>query len=746
MSELASQEGFLLVFDNVDDANIVKFCLPPPMGLRHVLITTRNQETLLNLGPPGRSFRLAQLDASESNALVSTVYGEKKVEAADGAISELVKELGNFPQSIVIAATYIRETGQDIATYTTLCREFRKQFQDHMSVQDDSYLSVAIAVAISLQELKGTESIRLLCLLSFLSLDEIPLWIFTADSRFRDPTLRHTFSSQENLNNTLQPLQRFVLINRWHNASISIDYCVQRVIRDIIEVNGMSTLIGINETPTYWIERAIDLLYISSPTTIPARVTSANVFESIYPHANQVLRIAEIYDIASIELATLLSSTGLYRLGFDIPLATHVSRSAVKIVMKIFGADHIRVAPFIDHVINALLAANEQDEAFKETAPALKLMEKEFGMDNLALLGNVFDYAGRCCFAHRFEEEIFHYRWGMKICEKALGETHSKIRYAIFRLGNAYCSHGKHLEGIREWERAVESFVGPVEETPMDVIIILKDIAQAYGAQGKVDEAIRQFQRVQQIQEKGWDKTDAEYKKTLQSLVNLFVQKANYDEALKCCSQLRRLDEEGCDDGMELLSTNAMVSNIYHLQRNFPSLLETHKEQITILESKFGVNNYRMANPLQGIGYVYEQQKKYKEAIEQYEKVLAIGEKEDDGGNDVILNSLACISRLYTAQRKYNESLTIDLRLIEIGLRMPPPTYQVTAAMFRASEILQYLGRFEEAMVHAQTAYSRATSESGPESLNVASSLEIIGIIYMLQGKYQSAMNSWKTQ
>jgi hypothetical protein len=243
----------------------------PPLGP----LPQRPPTPPITMQPPGLAFHLWPLDARDSEDLFANIYANSSERAATAPLDDLLDELGHIPLSIEIAASYLRETGENIAVYTQDFKTNREYMMKSMLEQDDSYISAASALAISLQRFHAfPESLRLLCLLVFLDSICIQLWIFIADPRFRDAPLRRIFSSQETLNDALSPLYLFGLVKRIDNdCAISMNRVIQAIIRDFIELesgNGKTKLTPFSitdESPVYWVERAAELMYIWYPTT-----------------------------------------------------------------------------------------------------------------------------------------------------------------------------------------------------------------------------------------------------------------------------------------------------------------------------------------------------------------------------------------------------------------------------------------------------------------------------------------------
>lgn len=122
--ERPDNNSWLLLFDNVDldheqgnaGAHDIRRYLPGDHG--SALITSR----LAKLAQLGDSKRLAKVGSDLSRAIFHKWYG-KDIAVDEAGINELLGLLDGLPLALAQAASYVRESGLDIASYVRLYRQ-----------------------------------------------------------------------------------------------------------------------------------------------------------------------------------------------------------------------------------------------------------------------------------------------------------------------------------------------------------------------------------------------------------------------------------------------------------------------------------------------------------------------------------------------------------------------------------------------------------------------------------------------
>mmetsp|Transcript_5933 Transcript_5933/g.9348 ORF Transcript_5933/g.9348 Transcript_5933/m.9348 type:complete len:1203 (+) Transcript_5933:87-3695(+) len=190
-----SQIPWLLVFDNLEDRQLLENFMPHGAGTKgHIVVTTRH----VNIGGgSNRSLNLGCFSQNESIALLRRAAGLHNMEGVSNeeAAKEVSESLGHLPLALGMAAAYMHRC--DVT-----CHEYRHRYMAseregqslllrHGKLQDYS-LTVASSLALSLEAIEKESIIacNLLKLLCFLGPDQIT-----------KPLLRHLLSWQTRAEN-----------------------------------------------------------------------------------------------------------------------------------------------------------------------------------------------------------------------------------------------------------------------------------------------------------------------------------------------------------------------------------------------------------------------------------------------------------------------------------------------------------------------------------------------------------------
>lgn len=727
---------------------------PPPLGPLGRIPQRPPTPPMTMLLPalPRIAFHLGPLDARDSEDLFTSIYFNGRERVTITKLDDLLDELGHVPLAIEIAATYLRQTGEDIANYTHQYKIFKEQTLKSILRQDDSYIAAASVLAISLQRLQScAETLRLLCLLAFLDPSCIQLWIFTADPRFRDAALRRIFFSTEALNDAISPLLLFGFVKSIdNNRAISMNRAIQTIVRDFIELengNGKakSTPLSItDESALYWIERAAELMYICYPKTLAVLKGSVNIRQVLNSHVVEVVEHCESYAVVTKECGKLQAFLGFYRNTFEQDAGMTLYRRALQTFEVLYGVDHIDTSQIVEIIGAALYLEGKYESALKYNEREMEIQENFFGANHFALLWSILERGSIYISAVKTEEAIFQFRLFVRLCEKAIGRSSVRTREARHALSREYCRQGKYVEGRKQLEIAVDFPKSSLEKVPLDVISIMKYIAHSFLEQQKHDEAIDQYRRILDVYDKMPGAPVVDLKDTLQSLGAIYHLNKDYDSALEQYERLLKIQEEDEEiKPKDIAQTMSWIANVYITQRNYENALELNERQLSLLEDKFGIDAVETASAIRDIAVVYERQKKYPEALERYRRVVRIYETEYGPNATIIFDALAPISRILFLQRNIRDSLNIDSRSLQL---LPGGLEVVSLANAYESAAINnhWLGKFDTALMLSNKALSTLQGAFGVNDVRTTSPMERIAYLHTVKGNFQTARMTYQ--
>lgn len=217
---LSRRTGWLLVFDNVEDAQTLEPYLPGSAG-GHVVITSRRRMWWdfhsLTVGPWMRSESLDFL----------------RVTIPDEALGDALADLfGDLPLALEQALAYIRETSTPPLDYLQLARRRMPELLDAGSASSYSK-TVATAWSVSFDKIRGEApgANAVLHLYSFLASEGIPHALLTnADARTLPKELRALAADRLAYNRAISALVRYSLVQAT-TESITIHRLVQAIVR-----------------------------------------------------------------------------------------------------------------------------------------------------------------------------------------------------------------------------------------------------------------------------------------------------------------------------------------------------------------------------------------------------------------------------------------------------------------------------------------------------------------------------------
>jgi hypothetical protein len=174
---LDGQESWLVVFDNLDDVDVITNYLPNPSPHRHILITTRNKHCE-HIPAEGLKLRELAVDDAADFLIARSKIGivGQTPEGRKEAV-QVVIEVGCLPLAIEQAAAYIREALTNIFDYLPIYSTNRKRLLARISKGNRTYYERSVAttwqMSFSQIEKNNIDASILVKLLAFMNPDGI---------------------------------------------------------------------------------------------------------------------------------------------------------------------------------------------------------------------------------------------------------------------------------------------------------------------------------------------------------------------------------------------------------------------------------------------------------------------------------------------------------------------------------------------------------------------------------------------
>jgi len=379
-SWLEHNSGWLLIFDNAQDANEMGDYLPQAGG-GHIIITSRN---------PGWS-KIAKLlpakvfDRAESIDFLCRRTGQDDKEVAD----LLAEELGDLPLALEQAGAYIEETSISLAAYCELFQSRRQELWGEETPPMGYPQAVGATWSLAMDRVgeESPEAAYLLNLCSYLAPDDIPMELLRKGKEHLPEPLASAVADQLIMNRAVSALSHYSLIES-KDENLSVHRLVQTVVRDRLDEKEK------------WIEIAIRILSKVFPSG-NIDVNSWPLCHRLLPHAQAAAAHAEVVKEIPEGTSFILNQTGLYLRGRAefINAKSNIER-ALAIDESAYGPDHPDVAICVNNLGGVLQALGDLQGAKENYERAVAIFTKFLGEDhpNTVTVRNNIEYLD-----HRFK-------------------------------------------------------------------------------------------------------------------------------------------------------------------------------------------------------------------------------------------------------------------------------------------------------------------------------------------------------
>src|SRR5579883_2813991 len=637
---LATQPGYLLILDNLDEPSVLvppaapdqprppsPFVPPTPAG--HLLITTRAADlTALGLGL-AHPLAMPVFEPEQGAALVLTRAGRPTAGEPEQALArQLSQELGGLALALEQAGAYLATSGISLADYLALFRTRSHELLSRHTGNDYPH-AVATTWDLSFQRVqkRAPAAAELLRCCAFLAPDAIPEELLMGGARHLGKLLAPVAADPLRLSDALAALRASSLLTRDpEGRTLTVHRLVQQVLRARLAARER----------TQWMRRVV----LAVEEAFPSVDFSAwPVCERLLPHALVCATWIEQVPIATPAAARLLNLTGSYLHDRgDYAQAEPLYRRALTIREQALGPLHPLTAT---------------------------------SLNNLAEL-----YHAQGKYAHA--EPL--YQRARTIREQALGPLHPDTATSLNNLAELYRAQGKYAQAEPLLQRALailEQALGPLHP---DTATSLNNLAELYHTQGDYAQAEPFLQRALAILEQALGPLHPDTATSLNNLAELYHTQGDYAQAEPLFQRALAIWEQALGplhpDTAQSLNNLAML---YHAQGDYAQAEPLFQRALAIREQALGPLHPHTAQSLNNLAELYRAQGKYAQAEPLYQRALAISEQALGPLHHHTAHSLNNLAMLYHAQGKYAQAEPLLRRALAIREQALGPLHPLTA-------------------------------------------------------------------
>ena len=603
---LTTHSQWLLIWDNLDDLDLLARYLPPARG-GAILLTTRAQAlgTLargLALLPmeseEGRLFLLRRAKVLEPDATsVQVRHFAARLPGEYAAATELVEVLGGLPLALDQAGAYIEETGCGLADYLQSYGTQRSHFLARRGIPGGDHPdSVAATFRLVWQRVQREHppAAEVLRVCAFLAAEAIPEELFLADCT-SSADAAHASAA---LDLALASLRTCSLVQR-HPATRT--FALHRLVQAVLqEAMRKPEHVRVQR-------RAVHLLNAAFPDVPPGlRIETWGPCERLLPH--------------------VLTCTAT--------LPAHVQDQALaQLLLKAAGY---------------LLERSAHQQAERLGQRALQCFEATLGPQHPQVAVALYLLARLARQQGQYVQAEQRFQQAASLLEQALGSEHPRVAALLHSLAITYSQQGKYELAEPLYQRALrlrEQAFGP--EHP-EVATSLNTLGILARELGNYEQAEQYYQRALRIWEQAFGPEHPQVALTLNNLANLYREWGRYALAEPLCQRALSLLEQA----MGLEHPDAAIpldtlATVYREQGRYQQAALLYQRARCLLEQRLGAEHPRVVSPLTGQALLATAVGQYPEAEALYARALRIQQQALGPAHPETARLLAGLARLY---------------------------------------------------------------------------------------------------
>ncbi|HET8844116.1 MAG TPA: tetratricopeptide repeat protein [Ktedonobacteraceae bacterium] len=385
---LSGHSGWLLIWDNLEDLELLPRLLPTTVRQGAILLTTRCQALgaravgmdVVPMAPEeGMLFVLRRAKVLEPEATKEHMLQlAARLPDEYAAARRLVTTMGGLPLALDQAGAYIEETGCSFVGYLHRYRQQRRHLLARRGeISGDHPLSVVATLGLACQRVtrQSSAALELLRCCAYLHLDAIPEELLLAGADHLGPVLGPVVADFSHFDEALTALRTFSLVQRHPETHmLSLHRLVQVILQEELG----------QQEQEQWQQRIVQLLNAIFPaiTYYSGRKEIWEPSERLLPHV--MTCAAAIPDhLQSQAFADLLQKAAAYLDGRSrYELAESLYQRALQIQERVLGPEHLEVATPLEGLAMLYYEQGKYRQAELLQQRALQIREQALGPEH----------------------------------------------------------------------------------------------------------------------------------------------------------------------------------------------------------------------------------------------------------------------------------------------------------------------------------------------------------------------------
>jgi len=616
---LTTHSGWLLIWDNLEEMELLQRFLPPA-SRGAVLITTQRQA----LGTLAQGLELPTMTPEEgmllllrrAKVLSPQVMSEQMHQLAVSnpteyaAARELVTVMGGLPLALDQAGAYIEETGCNLSDYLQRYESQRAQLLERRGTPGgDHPHSVASTFRLSSQRVERDHpaAAEVLRLCAFLYAEAIPEELFVAEGFQHEAVEEPVAADSYQLDLTIAALRTFSLVQRHpETRTLSIHRLVQAVIREEMS----------EQEREMWQQRTLRLLDALFPEVT---YEAWRQCERLLPHV--LMCATPIPDHGGNQelLKVLRKAADYLRERAQYEQAESLYQRALRIWKRPLEPEH----PEVVHALFGLALLYSEQGKYEQAEPlyqrALHIWEQTLGPEHLEMARPLNGLANLYSGQGKYEQAEPLYQRALRIWEQTLGPEHPKVAYPLHNLALLYFKQGEYEQAEPLYQRALaidEQAYGPQHP---DVAYPLHNLADLYVAQGKYEQAEPLYRRALRIWEQALGPEHPQVAYPLSGLATLYREQGSYEQAEPLYQRALAIREQHLgQQHRETAKSLADLARLYEKRGNDEQAMSLLQRACSTFEQLLGRAHPETTKAMSDYHDLLEQRKRATEGVRRY--------------------------------------------------------------------------------------------------------------------------------
>lgn len=578
---LQTHSRWLMIFDNVDDMNMVFKSMPSRYN-GAVLITTRFQ----NADPRVRFLEVEKMSHLEGAQFLrrrasiceDEDKGERLSNSERDALYELWEAMGGLPLALDQAGAYIRVAQCTFQEYMTLYKKRRKEFLIEREASGSEHPeAVATTWNLSFQriEQKNPLASELLRFYSFLAPDTIPEKLIIWGKAHCTTRLQKLADSDKLLRDAIKILYSYSLIQRNPTTQmLTVHRLVQFVLIDAMPV----------EVRNEW-------------KVCVARILNAAFSEALFQDWGRCGQLLPHVQVCVTEIE-------------DEPILTQ-----------------LEAANLFDKVGSYLREQGQYGEAETLLLLALTIHEQHLEADDLAIATSLSNLAGVYFYQDRYQQTTSLIERALIIRKRRLGEEHPEAAASLKHLALLYLRQERYEQAellLQQSLSITERYTG---YESLDTTNRMENLALLYLGREQYDKAELLLKKAFSINKHLVGTEHPITARTMENLAFIYLKQGRYKRATSLfCRALRIHTNSSGLESPDATYPLYGLAELCRIQKKYEWAEQIHQWVLSIRQQHLGKKHLDTAESLEGLADLYREWARYEEAAPFYVQALAIRE------------------------------------------------------------------------------------------------------------------------